>query len=56
MNAKYTHYTSEALEFERQSLFRKAAKSWRKAADAARKPENILWCNSRADICDRKHR
>lgn len=56
MNSRYAQYTAEALDFERRNLFMQAAKSWRKAAHVARKPENIYWCEVRADICDRKHR
>lgn len=56
MNLNYQKWTDRAVEFEQSGSYRRAAEAWLKAAQHARKPENITWCEQRADYCKRMKR
>lgn len=56
MNVNYQTLTAQAVSFEQSGSYRQAAKAWQKAAAAARNPDNVRWCEQRADYCNRMKR
>lgn len=54
VNVKYQEFTSQALDYEQRKMFKNAAKSWSHAADVARNPLNVHWCEARADACKKR--
>ncbi|MGL4886258.1 MAG: ANR family transcriptional regulator [Aeromonas veronii] len=50
-------YALQAVELESKGLWDEARDMWGTARKVARKPENVLWAQTRADYClQAKHR